>query len=159
MPLSSSMASRLNHQHHSIREIVGDLPENALRMRAQPGKWSALENIAHLTAYQPVFIDRLERIDAEQGPVFGRYVAENDPQFQGYLERSLASLLKQLDTDRSRIQTLLETGGEPFLAKTAKHARYGLLSVKDWTEFFLLHESHHLYTIFLLVRDLRANLQ
>jgi uncharacterized damage-inducible protein DinB len=153
------MVARLQLQHLSIAGIIGDLPDHVLRMRVQAGKWSAMENIAHLTAYQPVFIDRLERIVGEHAPSFGRYVAENDPQFPSYLERSSGSLLKQLASDRTRIQYLLETGGEPFLIKTAAHARYGQLTVKDWTEFFLLHESHHLYTVFLLVRDLRSNLQ
>lgn len=152
------MAARLQLQQHSIREIIGDLPDQVLRMRSRPGKWSPLENIAHLTAYQPVFIDRLERINEEHAPSFRRYIAENDPLFPSYLERSSGSLFKQLLSDRMHIQSLLETGGEPFLAKTAKHSQYGLLTVIDWTEFFLLHESHHLYTIFLLVRDLRSNL-
>jgi len=158
MPLSSSMVCRLQHQHFSVREIAGDIPDHILRLRVQPGKWSAFENIAHLTAYQPVFAERLERIDREASPAFERYVAENDPLFPGYLERSAASLFQQLAVDRARIQSLIETGGDSFLERTALHARYGRLTVKDWIEFFLLHESHHLYTIFALVRDLRANL-
>lgn len=158
MPLSSSTACRLQHQHSSAREIAGDLPDHVLRMRVQPGKWSAFENIAHLTAYQPVFLERLETIAREASPAFERYVAENDPLFSGYLERSTASLFKQLAADRTRILTVIEAGGDSFLERTALHARYGRLTVRDWTEFFLLHEAHHLYTIFMLVRDLRANL-
>lgn len=150
------MAARLQHQHQSIREIIGDLSDATLRLRPQPDKWSALDHIAHLAAYQPVFIERLDRIAWESSPSFGRYVAEQDPQFPGYLERSCGSLLGQLASDRVRIQSILADRGETFLGKTATHARYGHLTVKDWTEFFLLHESHHLYTIFQLVRDLRA---
>ena len=153
MPLSSSIVTRLQHQHRSIRELIGKLPDEVLRRTIIPGKWSAHAHIAHLAAYQPVFIDRLDRIDRESSPVFGRYVAEEDPLFPAYLERSAGSLLDSIDTDRGRILSFLEQRGEPLLAKTATHQRFGLLTVTDWTEFFLLHEAHHLYTLFALVRS------
>jgi hypothetical protein len=141
----------LQHQHHSIREVIGDRPDSILRRSVIPGKWSAHANVAHLAAYQPVFIDRLQRIASESTPAFGRYVAEEDPSFPGYLERPTASLLEQIDVDRSRIGTLLIGADVSFLNRMASHPRFGLLTVTDWTEFFLLHEAHHLYTIYALV--------
>jgi len=155
MPLSSSIATRLQHQHHAIRELAAGLPDETLRQPVVPGKWSALANIAHLAAYQPVFIGRLERITRESSPAFGRYVAEEDPLFPGYLDRSSTSLLDQIDTDRARILVLFTDGGETFLTRTASHPRFGLLTVTDWTQFFLLHEAHHLYTLFSLVHSPR----
>ena len=147
------MAARLQHQHHTIRELIGDLPDSALRQPVHPGKWSALANIAHLAAYQPVFIARLERIGREPSPAFERYVAENDPLFPGYLDRSSASLLDQIAADRGRILACLNDGGEALLTKTASHLRFGPLTTIDWTEFFLLHEAHHLYTLFALLHS------
>ncbi|HET6256350.1 MAG TPA: DinB family protein [Puia sp.] len=143
----------MQHQHHTIRELIRDLPDNTLRRPVIPGKWSAHANIAHLAAYQPVFIGRLERISREPSPAFGRYVAEEDPLFPGYLDRPSASLLDQIAADRTRILSFFTTGDENFLTKTATHPRFGLLTVTDWTEFFLLHEAHHLYTLFALVRS------
>jgi hypothetical protein len=153
MPLSSSIASRLQHQHHSIREVIGDLPDSALRRTIVQGKWSAHANIAHLAAYQPVFIDRLQRIARESNPAFGRYVAEEDPLFPDYLERPMSSLLEQIEADRSSIIAYLQEGGESLLAKTGTHPRFGVLTTSDWTEFFLLHEAHHLYTLYALVHS------
>jgi hypothetical protein len=151
MPLSSSIAARLQYQHHTIREIVGDRPDPVLRREAIPGKWSAHSNIAHLAAYQPAFLNRLDRIVREPSPIFNRYVAEEDPLFSRYLERSAVSLLEQIDADRSRILSLLMEVDESYLERTAFHPRFGLLTVVDWTEFFLLHEAHHLYTLYTLV--------
>ncbi len=151
MPLSSSMAARLQHQHHTIREMTGDLPDTSLRREVNPGKWSAQGNIAHLAAYQLVFLDRLQRIARESSPAFGRYVAENDPLFPAYLDRSSSSLLDQIETDRTRIITFLQDGGDSLHIRTASHPRFGHLTTIDWTEFFLLHEAHHLYTIYALV--------
>jgi hypothetical protein len=157
MPLSSSIAARLQLQHKTIRELAGGLSDSSLRYPEHPGKWSAFENIAHLAAYQPVFISRLERIGREPSPAFERYVAENDPMFPHYLERSPAELFENIDGDRARILSQLDTGGEALLGKTGVHPKFGLLTVTGWTEFFLLHEAHHLYTLFMLVCDLRKN--
>jgi hypothetical protein len=145
----------LQYQHHTIREIIGGLPDSVLRREVNPGKWSAHANIAHLAAYQPVFLDRLQRINLESSPTFGRYVAEEDPLFPGYLNRSSEALLDQIDTDRAHILAIFTDGGETFLTKTATHPRFGLLTVTDWTEFFLLHEAHHLFTLYGLVHALR----
>jgi DinB superfamily len=153
MPLSSSIAGRLQHQHQSIREIVAGLPDDFLRKTIIPGKWSAHANIAHLTAYQPVMIDRLERISRDPSPAFGRYVAEEDPLFTDCLDRPVSSLLDQIDADRDTILAICTDGGESFLARTASHPRFGVLTVSGWMEFYLLHEAHHLYTIFSLVHS------
>ena len=72
MPLSSSMSARLMTQHGTIRDLTAGLPVEALQRRILPDKWSVLENIAHLAAYQPVFITRLERFSREQSPAFDR---------------------------------------------------------------------------------------
>jgi DinB superfamily len=149
------MAVRLQHQHRTIRELAGDLPEASLRQIVNPGKWSAFENIAHLASYQLVFIDRLERLHQEPAPVFERYVAGSDPQFAVYLEKSPTALFEDIEIRRLRICSLVDAGGETLLGKTGLHSRYGLLTGKEWTEFFLLHEAHHLFTLFQLLVDLR----
>jgi hypothetical protein len=153
MSLSSSIATRLQYQHRTIREIIGGVPESILRREVNPGKWSAHANIAHLAAYQPVFLDRLDRIGREHSPAFDRYVAGNDPLFPGYLERSATSLLEQIEADRTRILTLFMNVDDSFLERRGAHPLFGLLTVVDWTEFFLLHEAHHLYTLYSLVHS------
>jgi hypothetical protein len=147
------------HQHGTIRDLTAGLPVESLQCRILPNKWSVFENIAHLAAYQPVFITRLERIGREPSPVFERYVAEQDPAFPSYLEKSYEALLGNIDDQRTVILSRLKDGGEVLLTKTGLHPRYGLLTGQEWTEFFLLHEAHHLYTIFQLVRDLRKSNQ
>ena len=121
MPLSSSMAARLQFQQLTIRELAGDLPDSSLRHPVQPGKWSAFQNIAHLAAYQPVFIARIEKIGRERSPEFERYVAVNEHLFPRYLEKTPAELFENIDTDRARIISLLDSGGEALLEKTGVH--------------------------------------
>ncbi len=152
------MSARLMHQHGTIRDLTAGLPVEILQRRILPDKWSVFENIAHLAAYQPVFITRLKRISREPSPAFERYVAEQDPAFPSYLEKPFEVLLADIDDRRTVILSMLADGGESLLTKTGLHPRYGLLTGRQWTEFFLLHEAHHLFTIFMLAQDLRKSL-
>ncbi len=155
MPLSASVLARLRYQHQTIDELIAGLSEETLRRRIHPDKWSAFENIAHLAAYQPVFIDRIVRMRQETAPVFERYVAENDPLFPGYVDRSPEQLLNDINKERARILSELTGMGEALLQRTGRHPKFGLLPMVTWAEFFLLHEAHHLYTLFMLVQELR----
>jgi hypothetical protein len=150
MPLSPSALTRLQHQHQTVRELIAGRSEHQLKHIVNPGKWSAFDNIAHLACYQPVFLLRLERIQTEDSPVFDRYIAEMDPAFPDYQQRPLANLLTSIDTQRGMIINKLQGMNETELKRTATHPRYGLLDIAQWTEFFLLHEAHHLYTVFML---------
>ena len=155
MPLSTSILARLQYQHQTIRELIGSLPEDTLQQRTNPDKWSAFENIAHLAAYQPVFIGRLERMRNEPSPEFERYVAGKDPLFPAYLERSLSDLLAEIEEKRSIIFSELTGMNEETLRKAGLHPSYGLFTIGQWAEVFLLHEAHHLYVIFQQVQEQR----
>jgi hypothetical protein len=154
MPLSASILARLQHQHETIAELIAGLPEEALKSPVNPGKWSAFENIVHLAAYQPTFIHRIKLMLEEDEPVFERYIAENDPLFHKYLEKNLAELIASIAADRELITSLLHQLDEKGLLRTGRHKAYGLISISAWADFFLLHEAHHLWTIFQLTRML-----
>ena len=144
--------TRLEFQHTTIRELIGDLSEQQIRRRMDPSKWSVFENIVHLATYQPVYLQRLARMQNEDSPAFARYVADDDPQFAIDLQLPLASLLDYLETQRVDIRSKLQGMNEDELSRTGVHPLFGKMDVVRWTEFFLLHEAHHLYTIFRLVQ-------
>jgi hypothetical protein len=156
MPLSESIRNRLLFQHQTIPELIEGISEEGLTHRPDPAKWSAFENIAHLACYQPVFLERVKKIKSVSSapagtpPSFGRYVAEQDPAFPGYLEMPLQGLLSDIGLQRGLIIHELTGGDKIDLGLTGLHPRFGLLTLTGWTEFFLLHEAHHLYTIFAL---------
>jgi len=156
MPLSPSILTRLRHQYEALPELTDGLTEQQLKQRINPDKWSAFENIAHLAAYQPMFLARLERIAAEETPSFERYVAEKDPLFPQYLEHPLETLMDLIPARAQTITTHLTSLNTTDLLRTGLHPRYGTLTVSQWTQFYLLHEAHHLFTIFMLTQELRA---
>ena len=159
MPLSASILFRLLHQHETISELIAGFSEKQLRHAVQPGKWSAFENIAHLAAYQPNHIHRVTLILESEHPRFERYVAENDPLFYSCLKKSLPELLDDINNKRSIMIDLLTGLTEKQLKLIGLHARYGPMTVSQWMDFFLLHEAHHLWTIWQLTSVNRAERQ
>jgi hypothetical protein len=155
MSLSASVCSRLQHQHETIQELLNGFSEDQLRQRIHSDKWSAFEQVTHLVIYQPVFMQRMQRIQQEDAPMFDRYVADNDPAFIEGCKRSLTELLNDMSAQRITIINYLMTLPASALGKTARHPKYGMLTVAEWTGFFLLHEAHHLFSIFMLTRSAR----
>ena len=151
MPLSPSLSSRLEFQHQTIAELIEGYSEQELRIRSIADKWSAFENIVHLVLYQLVFQERIVRIIVEKHPSFERYVAENDPSFEEYLHYPVEHLMELLYDIRKQVFRQLHDLSDNERLRTGQHPLFGSLSLIQWTEFFLLHEAHHLFTVFKLL--------
>jgi hypothetical protein len=156
MPLSESILTRLQYQHKTIDELIYGLSEEELKIHVKPDKWSAFENIVHLAAYQPTFIQRVNLMLNENEPLFERYVADNDPVFNEYQKKSLAELLETISSDRIAILNLIKKLNEEQLMRSGRHKAYGSIMLARWFDVFLLHEAHHLWTIFQLTYAMRA---
>jgi len=150
MELSASASSRLAYQHLTISELISDVPEPTLHLNPAPGKWSIHDNIAHLARYNVVFQERFHKMLKEDAPVFARYLAEEDSEFPGWQKKSTSALIDSIAVERKRISAMAMSLSTEQLLKIGIHPRFGNLSVVDWIEFFLLHEAHHMFTIFQL---------
>jgi hypothetical protein len=156
MPLSESILTRLQYQHKTIDELIEGLSEEELKTRVNPDKWSAFENIVHLAAYQPIFIKRIHLMLDENESLFERYVADNDPVFLQYKKNSLTGLLETISADRISILNVVKKLNEEQLKRTGRHKAYGSITLARWFDVFLLHEAHHLWTMFHLTYATRA---
>lgn len=156
--LSSSILTRLQSQHHSLAEIIDGLPDTELRKAIQTGKWSVFENIVHLATYQHTFIARLKQLLEGNNPSFGRYSAETDPLFHDNCTRPTGEIMQDLLLAREEIIASVTAFSESDLGKTGAHPVFGRLTITDWLHFFLLHEAHHLFTIFKLTSELKKGI-
>lgn len=148
-----SISERLKTQHLSMAADIHHLDAIQLINRPRPDKWSIRDNMAHLARYQKIFKDRIDKILITVTPVFEPYKAENDTQFEKWLQKNPESLLMEINSDRTGLIQKLESLTESDLQKAGIHSSFGRLNILDWTEFFLLHEAHHLFTIFKLAHS------
>lgn len=153
MTLYKSLYDRLKNQHEAIENIIANVHVSRLTLHPSPERWSIKDNIAHLAKYQPIFTERIHTILNNDTPTFDRYKAENDPDFETWRKREISDLIKTLNSDRQLIFELIINLEDAELNKAGLHKKFGKLTVTQWTEFFLLHEAHHIFTIFQLAND------
>jgi hypothetical protein len=125
----------------------------SLRANVVPGKWSAHEQLAHLARYHQVFLQRIDRILAEQAPEFPRYRAEDDPEWPAWSGLPTPQLLVRISSMRAKLMARLRSLSEEDFERTGVHSKFGAMSLSLWLEFFLVHEAHHLYGVLQLVRS------
>lgn len=152
MKLYNSLRNRLQNQHETIEELISKIDPDRLTEQPSPGKWSIRDNVAHLAKYQPGFVKRINTILEKDDPVFERYSAENDPEFEAWRKKETNELIATLSVDRKAIFDMITHLSGQQLSRTGIHKKYGRMTVVDWTEFFLLHEAHHIFTIFQLAK-------
>ncbi len=155
MSLPQPTLDRLRTQHEVIEVLISGLSEGELRSRPIPDKWSVRENIAHLACYQPRVVARTNRILAEDNPSFESYIPEEDPEFPKFLSMTVPELILHLKSNRLELFHLVSNLTDEQLKRTGNHSKFGKMNLVEWTEFFLLHEAHHLHTVFKLIRSIR----
>ena len=148
-----SLHDRLKTQHEALERIIALADISRLELHPFEGKWSIRDNIAHLARYQLIFIERIKRILTTDHPHIDRYNAENDPDFENWRRLGIPELSAHLKKEREVIFNLISTLSDHQLGRQGRHTKYGNLTIVQWTEFFLLHEAHHLFTIFQLAND------
>lgn len=155
MPMPSSIVTRLHYQHKSLVDMIDGLSDEMIRRQVIPGKWSIFENIVHLQTYQHTFADRMKQLLNGNNPAFARYTAESDPVFHDNCGKSIREIIQDLLTFRKQMVIEISSFPDPDLAKIAVHPAYGKMNMIEWLNFFLLHEAHHMFTIFKLSGELK----
>ena len=151
-----SLLARLNNQHESIAHLIQNLDTMRLTIEVIPGKWSIKDNIAHLATYQPIFLERVQVILTIDEPVFERYKADYDPEFEAWQQQTVPALLSRIEDDRKTIYDTISSLTPAEIHRTGIHKKFVALTITQWTEFFLFHEAHHLFTIFQLVHGTKV---
>ena len=138
-----------------VRQILSTTPERWLALtaaidparlaaRPAPGQWSAAECLQHiLDTEMGAFSVRVEAFMA------GRDLAPFDPDAAGFRPEpgaSPAGLANRFAEARARSLTALERLIEADLDRTANHAEYGLVTMREmlneWAGHDLMHTVH-----------------
>jgi uncharacterized damage-inducible protein DinB len=155
--VTDSNSTRLQRCETQLQDFLAislnGVSAETLSARPIPGKWSAHDQLAHLARYHEIFLQRIDRILAEQAPEFPRYRAEDDPEWPAWLGLPTPQLLAQITSMRAKLMARLRSLSEEDFERTGMHPKFGAMSLSLWLEFFLMHEAHHLYVVLGLVRE------
>lgn len=155
METPSHLSTRLQYQHKSLVDLIEGLSDEQIRRQVIAGKWSIFENIVHLATYQHAFISRMKQILSENNPSIHRYSAETDPLFLDNCAKNTHEIMRDLLTTRKDMASVILAMPSENFSRTGEHPAFGKMNLLQWINFFLLHEAHHLFTIFKLAAELK----
>jgi|SRR5581483_1553577 len=149
--MASTNASHLQRCETQLQDFLAEalrgVQPDSLSAAMIPGKWSAHQNLAHLARYHEIFLERINRILAEEAPVFPRYRAEEDPEWPSWSGLPPQQVLVRLSSMRTKLMARLRSLSEEDFQRTGVHPKLGAMSLSLWLEFFLVHEGHHLNVV------------
>ncbi|MEK6300567.1 MAG: DinB family protein [Acidobacteriota bacterium] len=156
--IAESTLLRLETQLEVIPVLLNGATPEAVLFSTRSGKWSAHENLAHLARHHAVFLERLNRILAEDAPELDRYRAENDSAWSEWSCLSTDEVLSRLKHLRAQIIRFIKELSEDETNRVGIHPLFGEMRLSLWIEFFLLHEAHHLYVVMTRLGEARSSL-
>ncbi|MGB0525735.1 MAG: DinB family protein [Flammeovirgaceae bacterium] len=143
---------RLQQQHEVLFHQLKELSEEFM-LTSFNHKWSIFQNIAHMGRYQEVYEMRIHAILTGHQPQFNRYEAAQDPAWNSWQQLSVKQALGKLKLKRRMLRDELSLLTEVQEKLSGVHPKFGVMNVLEWTEFFLLHEAHHIYQIFRIIHE------
>ncbi|MEM6804371.1 MAG: DinB family protein [Bacteroidota bacterium] len=148
----SQLLEKLDIQTTELQELIQELSGPQLNLSPANGKWSIRMHLAHLGRYHEIFQMRLLKIMQEDLPMFIRYKSEWDTGFNPWKDLSTSEIWEKMEQIRREIKHKLNSLDVDKLSREGNHPLFGPMDVVAWFEFFTLHESHHIYSIFRIVK-------
>lgn len=138
-----------------ILPLVREVPEDVLKRRPQPEKWSAHEHACHLAEVHSLFFNRLELMLNEERPHLQMYNPDEAMEKGALLKVKLDEALERFARDRERLVELLKDLSEEDWLREAEHEEYDHYSVLIMFRHVALHDMLHAYRIeeLLLKKD------
>jgi uncharacterized damage-inducible protein DinB len=126
-----------------LRESIAGMTLEELEACPVPGKWSTKQVICHIADFEPVYLDRIKRVIAENEPtMFG-----GDPDLfaarLAYDSRDVALELNLIEACRAHLGTILRSLSATDFARRGIHSVAGPMSVEKLLTNIAGHIPHH----------------
>jgi hypothetical protein len=133
-----------------IEPLIDKLTVDQCDQQVMEGKWTIRQQLAHLVRYQEVFFENIKTIMSTFNAVIKPYSANEDPEFLTTARLPIPELLRRLYGQRQVINEFYVNLNSGELIRKGRHPELGNFSIALWAEYFLLHEAHHIFQIFLI---------
>jgi uncharacterized damage-inducible protein DinB len=127
-----------------LKQAVAGLSREQLLARPVAGKWSTLELVAHIADFEPVYVDRMKRIIAQEDPtLFG-----GDPDLfaskLAYHDRDVNEELALIVACRTHMARILRTLPENAFQRKGIHSENGPMTLEKILSNIANHIPHHI---------------
>lgn len=146
MRYTSQLIVNLKNSPLLLKDILQFVPNDLLKQRRIPEKWSIHEHVCHLALVEQMMRERLQMFIQEERPVLQPYCpGESDK--TDLMEMNLHESIDTYERLREEFIQRLSSLGEGVWLKQAEHSEY-----KEYTPYIMarhlyLHDNIHLYRI------------
>jgi DinB superfamily len=140
----AAILERLSAAPASLAAALKGVPDDALRRRPASGKWSMIENAAHVRDIERVYQDRFSKMAFSDRPAF--WMLDNDRAAVRlkYAESDSAAIVKEFRRLREDTLTLLRALPHAAWRRTGMHPKRGELTVEQLAEVLAGHDDSHI---------------
>jgi hypothetical protein len=151
----ANLISALETAPSVIIPLVREVPQQILKRRPSPAKWSAYEHACHLSQSDALCRDRLDIILTSAAPYIRSSQPTPEEEAGALLDVDLDESLDRYVRERASLVALLRKLSPVEWKKTAEHEAFDHYSVWIMFRHLLNHEMLHAYRIeeLLLKKD------
>jgi len=128
----------------TLRAAVAGMTAEQLDARPIPGKWSTKQVICHIADFEPVYVDRMKRVIAENEPT----MFSGDPNLfaarLAYDQRDVAVELDFIALARKHMGPILRSLKPEDFQRTGIHSVRGPVALKKLLKQITDHIPHHI---------------
>jgi uncharacterized damage-inducible protein DinB len=126
-----------------LRQAVAGMSREQALTRPIVGKWSTLEVVCHLADFDPIYVDRMKRVIAEDKPTLTGADEQKFAAALCYQDRDLQEELTIIDLTRSQMARILRKLPESALQRVGTHSERGPMTLEKLLTTIIGHIPHH----------------
>ncbi|PYQ15769.1 MAG: hypothetical protein DMF80_07685 [Acidobacteria bacterium] len=126
-----------------LRDALALVPDDAVRWRPAPGRWSVHEVVCHCADSETNAAARIRYLVAEKEPVIVGYDQDEWARRFDYHSFPLEPALRTVDAVRATTTVLLRKLPEAAWRKEGRHSESGRYTAEDWLRIYSDHLEKH----------------
>jgi hypothetical protein len=131
----------------ALRQAIAGMTPAQLNAAPIPGKWSTRQVICHIADFEPVYLDRIKRVIAEEEPLLLSGDPDRFAAALAYEHRDLETELQLIEISRRHLAGLLRTLPPATFQRKGRHSHDGLLTLEALLIRITGHIPHHIQKI------------
>ena len=136
--------SRLQEAPRALAAFFRGIPDEALRRRPAPEKWSMLEILCHLRDVEYLFVERYGKIGNDDRPQLRMINNDELAAKLHYNEDDPATVLREFQALRAETVTVLSALAQQSWERVGLHPRRGEFSIAANAVMHVTHDTTHL---------------
>jgi len=126
-----------------IRDALAVVPDEAVRWRPAPGRWSVQEVVCHCADSEMNGAARIRYLVAQKEPTILGYDQDEWARVFNYQALPLEPALRTIEAVRAGTTLLLRTLPEEAWRKEGRHSESGRYTAQDWLRIYADHLDKH----------------